>query len=251
MSEKEVKFKGFNGNELNGFFSQNNGPIGILFCHGLTADEKSFADFPRKLAEHGYNVLTFDYSGHGKSQGTKGLFTQESHQEDTLRAIDFLIKAGSSKIAVLGHSLGTYPALLSLKEKNVIAAILVCPSRKSGDNLSFYKRILIWLIGHFYQVFGRFVKKEIYFKNINLRFLAYALKINNLKLLKKTKKPILIVAAKKDRDIILKKSLYLYKNVDSGKKELIILEKSGHNPFFGPDKDLLLNNIDKFIKAVI
>ncbi len=175
MPEKEIKFKGFNDNELSGVFSQNNSSIGILFCHGLATDKESFADFPKKIAERGYNVLAFDYSGHGKSQGTKGLFTKESHREDTSRAINFLIRAGSSKIVVLGHSLGTYPALLSLKEKAVIAAILVCPSRKSGDNLSFYKRILIWLIGYFYQIFGGFVKKEVYFKNINLRFLAYAL----------------------------------------------------------------------------
>lgn len=251
MLEKEIKFKGFNGNELSGIFFQNNSPIGILFCHGLATDKKSFADFPQKLSGLGYNILAFDYSGHGKSQGIKGLFTQKSHQEDTFRAIDFLVKAGCSKIVVLGHSLGAYPALLCLKKKDVIAVILVCPSRKSGDNLSVFKKIFVWLAGIFYELFGKLIKKEIYFKNINLRFLAYALKINNLKFAKKAAKPVLLVAAKRDEDVLLKKSLSLYETIKSEKKELIILEKSGHNPFSGPDKDLLLNNIDKFIKTTV
>lgn len=251
MPEKKIKFKGSNGNELNGIFFENNSPIGILLCHGLAIDRKSFADFPQKLSGLGYNVLAFDYSGHGKSQGIKGLFTPKSHQEDTFRAIDFLVKAGSSKIVVLGHSLGAYPALLFLKEKNVIGAVLVCPSRKSGDNLPVFKKIFVWLVGTFYKLFGKSIKKEIYFKNINLRFLAYTLKINNLKLAKKTIKPVLLVAAKIDEDVPLKKSLSLYKNIKSEKRELVILEKSGHNPFSGPDKDLLLNNIDKFIKTII
>jgi len=248
MPSRNVKFRGFNQNELNGNIYEKKSEIAILFCHGLATNSQDFGNFPEKLAQKGYKVLTFDYSGHGRSQGIKGLFTAKSHWQDTFQAFKFLSQQGVKKIIILGHSLGAYPALLSLKEKNIMAAILVCPSRKSGDNLPFHKKIFIWLIGWFYQVFGKLIKKEIYFKNVNLRFLSYVLKIDNLKLAKKTTKPVLLVAAKKDKDVPLEKSQDLYNKIKSREKEFLLLEKSNHNPFAGLDQDLLIKAIDSFIK---
>ncbi|MBI4708683.1 MAG: alpha/beta fold hydrolase [Candidatus Portnoybacteria bacterium] len=257
MLSEKIRFNGWQQNELVGDFYRGSSEIGILFCHGLASSRWEFSDFPEKLAERGYKVFAFDCSGHGESQGIKSLFTAQNHLVDTKNALDILKDAGAQKIIILGHSLGAHAALLGLKEKNVAAAILACPSRKSGDNLSFDKKIAVWLIGNFYRFFGDFIKRDIYLKlggdqtsKINIRFLAYALKINNMELAAKTTKPILFIAAKEDKDVPMKKSLSLYEKFNFPKK-LLVLENSGHEIFDGQDKELLLDEIDKFTKTIL
>ncbi len=253
MLVKKIKLKGFNNNQLAGNFYQNSNSTGIIFCHGLISNSQEFGNFPEKLSQFGYQVLTFDYSGHGKSQGIKHLITQESHRKDTQAVIDFLLKNNLEKITIIGHSLGAYPAILiASEEEKISAAVLVCPSRKSGDNLVFYKKVIVWLIGWFYYFFGWLIRKEIYLnlkgKKLNIRYLSYALKINNLKLASKINKPILIIAGAKDKDVSLEKIKSLYNKINSRDKKLLVLKKSGHNPFIGPDQKLLLNKINQFIQ---
>ena len=249
---------------------------GIVFLHGLNTDSREFMDFPEKLATLGYVVLIFDYSGHGKSEGTKKLFTQKSHFCDSLSAINRIEKEGVGNITVLGHSLGAYAAFLMLKHSEKVKnAIIVAPQIKSGDNLSFMKKVLLKLVGNCYRLLGKWMKDYYYrldvdyennYENpdaverakragfisdsINLRFAAYSLKINNMETAREINKPVLFVVSEKDRDVQPERSEKVYDVIKSKRKRMLRLTNSGHSPFDDFDKERLLKEINKFLKEV-
>ena len=57
-------------------YSANNPKASVVFCHGITGcrkgrnmDDDYFQNLAAKLEDLGYNVILFDYSGHGESEG--------------------------------------------------------------------------------------------------------------------------------------------------------------------------------------
>jgi fermentation-respiration switch protein FrsA (DUF1100 family) len=68
-----------------------------------------------ELIDHGYNVLMFDFRGHGESQG-KRLSAGYHERKDMLGAIDFVRGRGFEHIGVLGFSMGAATALMTAAE---------------------------------------------------------------------------------------------------------------------------------------
>jgi dipeptidyl aminopeptidase/acylaminoacyl peptidase len=68
-----------------------------------------------ELVEHGYNVLMFDFRGHGESEGER-LSAGYHEKKDMLGAIDFVRGRGFEHIGVLGFSMGATTALMAAAE---------------------------------------------------------------------------------------------------------------------------------------
>jgi pimeloyl-ACP methyl ester carboxylesterase len=83
---------------------RGNGPKTIVFVHGWTCDESSWAN-QVPFFEKDYRVITLDLPGHGKSGSpAKGSLTMDLFA----RSIEAVrVEANAQKIVLVGHSMGT------------------------------------------------------------------------------------------------------------------------------------------------
>src|SRR5579871_1099047 len=98
---------------------RGSGPKTIVFVHGWTCDESSWAN-QVPYFEKNYRVITLDLPGHGKSGAPKnGPLTMELFAR-SIEAVRVEAKAG--KVVLVGHSMGTpvireyarlYPAIVA------------------------------------------------------------------------------------------------------------------------------------------
>ncbi|MET3208970.1 UNVERIFIED_CONTAM: fermentation-respiration switch protein FrsA (DUF1100 family) [Paenibacillus sp. PvR008] len=141
---EDVEFKSLkNDNTIRGSFFPANGLSGkasnktIIVVHGYTSN-RLVKGRTNKLVEHfvpkGYNVLAFDLSAQGKSDGdliTLGL----NEKYDLLGAVSYLKSRDHTgdNIGVIGFSMGAATSLLAASESNDIKAVIAdSPFRNAG-----------------------------------------------------------------------------------------------------------------------
>src|SRR5262245_16814988 len=84
--------------------SSGKGAKTLIFVHGWTCDDTSWAEQVPELSKH-YRVITLDLPGHGKSGSPKnGKFTMDlfARAVEAVRA-----EANANKVVLVGHSMGT------------------------------------------------------------------------------------------------------------------------------------------------
>ena len=133
VSERPVTF-GNNGVKLNGTLFMPSGASkyqrlpGAVMCHGYGGDGAAFENSAKALASEGIVALTFDFRGHGSSEGT----LDGSIVNDVIDAWDFLRsrpEVDHKRMGLIGHSMGAFSAILAagkLKKARVLVA-LACP----------------------------------------------------------------------------------------------------------------------------
>lgn len=102
-----VSFKSRDGLTLRGWFSPAPGPAkGTIVCsHGYAGDCLPDLIYAPMFYDAGYNVLFFDYRGHGASEGK---FTSLVYFErgDLLCALQYLRSRGIERVGLIGFSMG-------------------------------------------------------------------------------------------------------------------------------------------------
>jgi len=85
----------------------------IVFCHCFTCSKETITTFrlSRLLAENGFAVLRFDFTGLGNSEGNFSTTTFSTTQDDLDSAIRFLSKNYRPPSFLMGHSLGGTTAI--------------------------------------------------------------------------------------------------------------------------------------------
>jgi pimeloyl-ACP methyl ester carboxylesterase len=79
---------------------------GVVFIHGAAMDHTVWVLPSRFFARHGFNVMSLDLPGHGRSGGAP-LTSIEAMADWIVRALDAL---GVAQTAVVGHSMGSLAA---------------------------------------------------------------------------------------------------------------------------------------------
>lgn len=77
----------------------------LLFCHGNGGNISNTLAFAELMVSHGYAVVTFDYSGYGRSTGKPSETTLVRDVSEMITAL-LHMKYPASRIIVYGHSLG-------------------------------------------------------------------------------------------------------------------------------------------------
>ena len=134
---ERFSFRSFDGNALSGMLVRGNpdlGPKGlIVFAHEYASEAHSHARYCRPLLEAGYDVMTFDFRGHGESTGEEGYkprqWASDREQSDMLGAIawaeDFLEHNGRPpELGLFGISRGGCAAILAAVDVPSVRAIL-------------------------------------------------------------------------------------------------------------------------------
>lgn len=117
VSCERVEFPSRNGNLLVGDLHRIGAGSGrwLVLCHGMESTRggtKQTAIVDR-FAPVGYNVLRFDFSFVGDSEGEYEDLTVSGEVADALGALDFMHEFGASECTLIGSSLGGLVALLT------------------------------------------------------------------------------------------------------------------------------------------
>ncbi len=118
------------GSRLNGivYVAAGAGPHpAVVLLHGFPGNEKNL-DLAQAIRRAGWDVLYFNYRG---SWGTPGDFSFTHSMEDTQAAIAFLrdpatvkkLRVDSSRIVLIGHSMGGFMASYEAAQDSAIQAI--------------------------------------------------------------------------------------------------------------------------------
>lgn len=108
----------------------------VIICHGLTgwrAENHNMAVGDSLLA-HGYATVSFDFDGHGESEGKFSDMTIENELEDLHCIYDYVAGlpwVDKKRIAVAGHSQGGFVAGVfagDMGRKKVKCAVLLAPA---------------------------------------------------------------------------------------------------------------------------
>lgn len=90
----------------------------IIVAHSFrnTMDEPVCSEAVQKFFEKGYAVLSFNFLGHGNSEGTLRDVSYKNVAENISSAIDLMREKGFGKVGVYAISLGTIATVLSEKQ---------------------------------------------------------------------------------------------------------------------------------------
>jgi putative redox protein len=110
MSTERIEFPGSQGAALAGRLDTPDAPAAAwaIFAHCFTCskDSKAAAFVARALADAGYGVLRFDFTGLGGSGGDFANTGFSSNVDDLVAAADWLRAEHGSPSLLIGHSLG-------------------------------------------------------------------------------------------------------------------------------------------------
>ncbi len=110
---------------LRGWYIDSPGDKVIVQLHGRngTRDSGSALAVAKMLADHNYDVLMFDFRGHGESGGERysvGLL----EVRDVAGALDYLKTRGVQSVGVLGFSMGAATALNAAPDLPAMRAVV-------------------------------------------------------------------------------------------------------------------------------
>ena len=222
----------------------------VLVIHGFaggTYDEESITYY---LTMKGFDVFTFTLPGHDKRMFNK--ITKEDWKKSCEEHIKTLIKNKYNYICVIGHSMGGVLACyLASKYKEVKRLVLAAPAFKylTFDDEDFK---VLNVIKNSPKIFKDYGKEEIISRL--LQFPTSVLKefmdlVNESKdLPSKIDCPILILQGNNDKIVPIASSEFVYSNVNSKTKYLMMLDGVTHDIFKCEDIDKICHTIELFLK---
>lgn len=228
----------------------------IIITHGIAEYSKSYDQLANYLKDKGFNVVTYDLIGHGKTKGKKGYINS---YEDTLNSLDLLVKEAykkSEKVFLYGHSMGGIITNLYASSNNIDGVIITASPTKMLKALKPLVIVPKFLINnlkiktdfsdpnltHNY----KYIKDEhdldyFYFKTVNEVVIKGLKELN--KQFKSYKTPILMIYSKSDKSVPIEMAHHMFNNIKSIDKELIIYENSFHNIHLDIEKDKLYEDV--------
>lgn len=123
---ESVSFESPNGQKHSGwFFPGLRGAPVVVICHGYRSSRSEILTLATSLQQHRYNVLAFNFAGHGESPvGYTTLGYKET--QELLAALEMLAgrtDIDNTRIGVWGYSLGAYSALSAAQQFPRVRAV--------------------------------------------------------------------------------------------------------------------------------
>jgi esterase/lipase len=163
MAPREIRlFFGNHGVKIYGKIiipacASNSNPVpGAVLCHGIGADHRVMESSALLLVGKGVATLLLDIRGHGRSEGTlDGYFYKDV--VDAWKVLSSLPVVDSSRIALIGHSLGAFSSILATSEidKPKVLVTLACPYEIENEILSNHNHRIHRLAKWFISLIGK------------------------------------------------------------------------------------------------
>lgn len=96
----------------------------LVFIPGTAIYGLCYSELLYKIAQQGFNVITFDPRGHGQSGGTRGDYTVLEIMRDAEQVVTYAIERFGSEVSVMGSSQGGIVAFyLAAKDERLRSVI--------------------------------------------------------------------------------------------------------------------------------
>src|SRR5690606_1786958 len=141
MKHTSVEFQNNQGQQLSGHLELpiNQEPHNyVLFAHCFTCNKNFFAarNISRALANKGFGVLRFDFTGLGESEGEFADTNFSGNVEDLLAAAEFLKNNHKSPSLIVGHSLGGAAVIFAAQQLPSIKAVATVAAPSSPKHVT-------------------------------------------------------------------------------------------------------------------
>ncbi|AIS04119.1 alpha/beta hydrolase [Lactococcus lactis] len=212
-----------------------------IVVHGYGGQSTDMASWTRHFYNKGYNVVTPDLRGHGKSQGDYIGMGWDDRKDMLLWIAKIIQKDPQAEIVLLGVSMGGATVTNTSGEKlpsNVKAIVEDCGFTSTGDVFAYQLK----------QLYGLPKFPVLYAANtvVKMRAGYDIFKSSAIKQVAKSKTPILFIHGDKDTFVPFKMLNPLY---DAAKveKEKLIVHGAGHGESEKVNPDLYWSHVWNFV----
>ncbi|MBK9129371.1 MAG: alpha/beta fold hydrolase [Phycisphaerales bacterium] len=227
MLGEPVTFPALDGLPLSGMLLRARGAARkglIVFAHEFCSDMYSCARYCRPLVERGYDILTFDFRGHGRSDCPPGYvprqWVTDRELADMRGAVAFaenwLAEQGRAiELGLFGISRGACAAILVAAENRRVAALAVDGAFSTDTTIEYFMRRWAYIFTsmrfayeNYPTVFWRFLRAwMIYFarREFGCRFPSVRKAIARM-----APRPMLFIHGEKDSYLPVEQSRKLY-----------------------------------------
>ena len=202
-------------------------PFTMLFCHGNAEDiGRSYQGFAQLHRETGADIVAFDYSGYGLSEGK---CSEEAAYSDVDAVFHYMMTGlgiPRDKIIIVGRSLGSGVATdLASRERGVAGLVLISPLCSAA------------------QVVGKAAAYLLYFNDIF---------VNRKKIHKVTDYPVLVIHGRSDEVVPFSHGKELYELVSkvNPRARCLFLEGCGHNDIEALEPHKFFAQLRSFVSSL-
>lgn len=139
MARDKVSFQNADGVTLSGILERPEGPVAAwaLFAHCFTCSKNTLAAsrLGEGLAERGFGVLRFDFTGLGQSDGDFADTGFTTNVQDLKAAVAWMEAQGMPVQLMIGHSLGGAAAVVAASELSEIRAVVTLGAPADAEHV--------------------------------------------------------------------------------------------------------------------
>ena len=193
-------------------------------CFSCNSNFKAVKNISRSLTNHGFGVVRFDFTGLGKSEGEFAESHFSANVEDLIDVNNYLERHYKAPSVLIGHSLGGAAAIVAASKLENIKAVSTIGAPASVEHV-------IHLFSHAIEAVAAKGEVEVHiggrpFK-INQDFVADFSKTDLLEIIKKLRKPLLVMHSPIDKIVGIKNAQEIYQNAQHP-KSFISLDNADH-----------------------
>lgn len=209
----------------------------VIFAHGIGSGHTAYTTEINRLAQEGFMVMAFDYTGCVLSSGKamKSIIQPLVDMDYALRFVESRSDLSSLKKYIVGHSWGAYVAMNSVLlkkhrvDKIVSMAGFLSPVHAAVGSRAFFNIFYPFFYMHGFWRYGRYAT------------------YNGLKAIRKSKVPMLFIHGQLDN--VIKPKTSLEKIVKFAQKshkeniEVLAVENRRHSPFLTERAETYLRKV--------
>ncbi len=229
----------------------------VIITHGIAEQSKSFNDVALHLEQNGYNVITYDLRGHGRTMGKKGYV--DSYMT-MIEDLDFLVDRAfksTEKVFLYGHSMGgVITNIYATLKKRVNGVIITASPTKIMPVLNMIRIIPRRFINNMkiktdfndprLTHENKYIKDEFDMDYFYMKMVIEVM-IKGMKVLTKNMHnyttPILLIYSESDQMVSPKMGQRMYDKIKSEDKQIKVYKTSYHNIHMDVEVDLLKEDI--------
>ncbi|MCZ6565751.1 MAG: alpha/beta hydrolase [Gammaproteobacteria bacterium] len=245
-----VNFSNNLGATLAGVIDYAKKPLAhAIFSHCFTCSKDHPATYRicKALANHGIQVLRFDYTGLGKSEGDFSDTDFSSNINDIIAAVNFLTENYSTPHLLIGHSLGGIAAVAAACElRNIDAVVTIAAPSRPAHVLDHFEEYIPTIIK---QGFADVMIFDRPFR-LTKKYIGDLKSYNERHFTRKLSKPILIFHSPYDDIVSIDEAAKIFTEAKHP-KSFISLDQADHLISKQQDAEYIAEHIASWAKRYI